>query len=199
MAIVLAKQQAINLAKSDGSALSTIVMGLGWDVAKPKSSGFFGALFGGGGSGDSIDLDASAIGFDANGQRLDQAWFRQLSAFHGAVQHQGDNLTGEGEGDDETIVVKLNELPANLQTLVFTVNSFRGQTFETVENAYCRVVDQATGHEMARVNLSANGSHTGVVMAKVYREGRGWTVQALNELGEGRTFDHMLDQIRGLL
>lgn len=198
MAIVLAKNQTINLAKPDGSALSTVVLGLGWDVAKPKSSGFFGALFGGGG-GDSIDLDASAIGFDANGQQLDQAWFRQLTAFHGAVQHQGDNLTGEGEGDDETIVVKLDALPANVQTLVFTVNSFRGQTFETVENAYCRVIDQVTGNELARVNLSANGSHTGVVMAKVYREGRGWTVKALNELGEGRTFDHMLTQVQRLL
>jgi hypothetical protein len=96
-----------------------------------------GGLFGGGGSGGgSIDLDASCIMLDANKQMVDAVWFGQLQSKDSSVQHTGDNRTGAGEGDDEVINVNLSRIPDHVQALVFTVNSFTGQTFATVNNAY---------------------------------------------------------------
>jgi len=96
-------------------------MGCGWDPAvQQKKKGFFGSLLGGGG-GDSIDLDASVIVFDGSKNKLDVVWFQQLKAKDGSIVHSGDNLTGEGEGDDETIHVDLTALNADAKYLVFTV------------------------------------------------------------------------------
>lgn len=202
MTISLQKRQTINLEKSNGQALTKITMGLGWDVAKKTihTKGFLG--FGGHDKvveGESIDLDASAIGFDALGNELEHIYFGKLKGFDGAVQHNGDNLTGEGDGDDETIDVDLTRLPANVQSLVFTVNSFRGQTFDQIENAMCRLIDQTNKQEIARIDLSAKGRHTGVIMAKVFRDGKNWKVQSLAEIGEGQTFKEMIPQISQLL
>lgn len=176
MTISLQKKQTISLEKS-GQSLSKIYMGLGWDVAKAK--GFFGALLGGGGG--SIDLDASALLFDAGGSLVDTVWFRQLQSRDGSVRHGGDNLTGEGEGDDERIFVDLTKLPGNVQSIVFTVNSFRGQTFDKVANAFCRIVNEQGGQEIAKFNLSEQGGHTGLVMVKLVRQGGGWQLTAIGE------------------
>ncbi len=192
MALSLTKNQTISLEKTAGSGLRNVTMGLGWDVAKPK--GFLGRLMGGG--NDSIDLDASALFFDASGTLTDNVWFRQLKSKDGSVLHTGDNRTGEGEGDDEQIKVDLSRVPATVQTIVFTVNSFLGQDFSKVENAYCRLVNDASGTEIARFNLSAGGAHTGQVMARLYREGRDWNLQALGTPSRGRTFQDMLPDIR---
>lgn len=202
MAIKLEKRQSINLSKDNGQSLTKITMGLGWDVAKKTvtSKGFLG--FGGGTKvveGESIDLDASVVAFDAGKREVARVFFGKLSAFSGAIQHNGDNLTGEGDGDDETIDVNLADLPASVQTLVFTVSSFRGQTFDQVDNAVCRLVDQSSRKEVARIDLSAKGSHTGVIMARVYREGTGWKIQSLAEAGQGRTFDNLLPQIAQMI
>ena len=94
MSISLVKGQKISLAKQDGSSLSKIFLGAGWDVA--KSGGMFG-LFGGGNK--SIDLDVSVITFDANKKQLDNVYFGQLRSRDGSIVHSGDNLTGAGEGD----------------------------------------------------------------------------------------------------
>ena len=113
-------------------------MGLGWDpVQKAKASGgFLSRVFGGGDSGsDSIDLDASCILMDANKAAIDVVWFRQLQSKDGSIKHSGDNLTGEGDGDDETIHVNLERLPAAVKYLAFTVNSFRGQTCDEIIRA----------------------------------------------------------------
>jgi stress response protein SCP2 len=123
MAVNLQKGQKISLDKEAGSALTKVVMGLGWDVAKKK--GFFG--FGGGSA--EIDLDTSCLMFDEAGQMVDIVWFRQLQSKDGSIKHSGDNRTGAGEGDDEQIMVDLSRVPANVKSLVFTVNSFTGQTF----------------------------------------------------------------------
>ena len=128
MAINLEKGQKINLQKADGSSLQQIFLGVGWDVAKSK--GFLGF---GGGSAD-IDLDASVILFDENKQVVDVVYFGQLRSKDGSITHSGDNLTGAGEGDDEIIRVNLTQVPSQVKSLVFTVSSFRGQTFEKVEN-----------------------------------------------------------------
>lgn len=193
MAINLEKGQKINLQKADGSSLQQILLGVGWDVAKSK--GFFGF---GGGSG-SIDLDASCIMFDENKQVLDVVYFGQLGSKDGSIQHSGDNLTGEGDGDDEQIRVNLAKVPANVKSLVFTVSSFRGQTFEKVENAFCRLVDQGSNQEIATYKLSSQGAHTALIIAKVYRHNGEWKMHAIGESTQGRTFKEIVPHVLPLI
>ena len=192
--VSLQKGQTVRLEKSGGGALTRVAMGLGWDVRKP--AGFLGKLMGGGGD---IDLDASCLMFDAGGQMVDQIWFRQLASRDGSIVHSGDNLTGAGDGDDETITVDLTRLPAWVQALVFTVNSFRGDTFDRIANAYCRVVDAASNRELVRYDLTGSGSHTGQVMARLTRSGRDWQFTAIGERTSGRTFHDMQSQIAAAL
>ena len=182
MAISLSKNQTISLEKEAGTGLKKIRMGLGWDPVKP--SGFFAKLLN---SDTAIDLDASCILLDSSKQPLDLVWFRQLKSNDGSIVHSGDNRTGEGDGDDESILVNLEQLPAGVKHLVFTVNSFTGQNFESVENAYCRIVDELTGKELARFNLSDKGRHTGVVMAYLSRTSAGWDLTAVGTVANGRT------------
>jgi tellurium resistance protein TerZ len=191
MSISLAKKQTISLDKEAGSALSRISMGLGWDPVKNRG-GFLSKLLGGG-SG-AIDLDASCILMDSDKRPLDTVWFRQLASRDGAIQHSGDNRTGDGDGDDETIHVDLQRLPTAVQHLVFTVNSFTGQNFNEVENAYCRIVDDVSGKELARYALSEKGNHTGVIMAYLSRQGSGWSVTALGHVARGRTVQDMANE-----
>lgn len=189
--VSLQKGQTVRLGKSGGGSLTRVSMGLGWDVRKAK--GFFGKLTGGGG-GD-VDLDASCLLFDGQRTLLDQVWFRQLSSRDGSIVHSGDNRTGAGDGDDEVINVDLTRLPPQVETLLFTVNSFLGDSFDRIENAYCRLVDTSNGQEMARYDLSGSGSHTGQLMAKLVRTGGGWEMKALGERTTGRTFQDMMQTI----
>ncbi|AOH86067.1 Tellurium resistance protein terZ [Sphingomonas panacis] len=192
--VSLQKGQSVRLEKSGGGALTRVAMGVGWDVRKSK--GLFGLLGGGGGD---IDLDASCLLFDAGGNVRDQVWFRQLASTDGSIVHSGDNRTGAGDGDDETINVDLTRVPATVTALVFTVNSFTGESFDRIENAYCRVIDLSDGKEMARYDLTGSGPHTGQVMAKLVRSGDGWEMKALGERTTGRTFHDMMGVIRGVL
>lgn len=187
MGVSLTKGQRITLEKSGGGQLTSVAMGLGWDVAKPKG-GFMKRLT----APKSVDLDASCLLFGADKSLVDQVWFRQLDSRDGSVHHTGDNLTGAGEGDDEVIEVNLSRVPANVTTLVFTVNSFTGQSFAHIENAFCRLVDRSTGAEIARYNLSSQGDHTAQVMTRVYRAGAGWKMHAIGENCSGRTFSDLL-------
>ena len=173
-------------------------MGLGWDVgaAPQKSGGFLGGLFGGGSSaGGSIDLDASCIMLDANKQMVDAIWFGQLQSKDSSIQHTGDNRTGAGDGDDEVINVNLSRIPDHVQALVFTVNSFTGQTFATVNNAFCRLVNASNNSEVARYDLSAQGSHTALILAKIYRHNGEWKMHAIGETASGRTFHDLMPAI----
>ena len=173
-------------------------MGLGWDVgaAPQKSGGFLGGLFGGSGSGGgSIDLDASCIMLDANKQMVDAIWFGQLQSKDSSIQHTGDNRTGAGDGDDEVINVNLSRIPDHVQALVFTVNSFTGQTFATVNNAFCRLVNASNNSEVARYDLSAQGSHTALILAKIYRHNGEWKMHAIGETASGRTFHDLMPAI----
>jgi len=189
MAVNLQKGQKISLEKEAGGALSRVTMGLGWDVA--KKGGFFGF----GSKGDPVDLDASVVLFDEANRSVDVVWFRQLKSRDGSVVHTGDNRTGAGDGDDEQIVVNLPAVPANVKSLVFTVNSFTGQNFSTVENAYCRLLDTGSGKEVARYDLSVQGSHTAQIMAKLYRHNGEWKMHAIGENASGRTFDDLMPLI----
>ena len=189
MSINLQKGQKISLDKEAGGTLTKITMGLGWDAIKSKG------LFGFGGKTETVDLDASCILFDENNKASDYVWFRQLKSRDGSIVHTGDNRTGAGEGDDEQIVVDLSRVPANIKSLVFTVNSFTGQNFSQVENAYCRIINAADNKEVARYNLSVQGAHTAQIMAKLYRHNSEWKMHAIGENGSGRTFDDLMPQI----
>ena len=193
MAINLQKGQKISLDKEAGMTLTKIIMGLAWDVVKSK--GFLGF----GGKSQDIDLDASCIVFDEQGKATDVVWFQQLKSRDGSVVHTGDNRTGAGDGDDEQITVDLTKVPANIKSLVFTVNSFTGQNFSQIENATCRIVNASDNREVARFNLSALGSHNAQIMAKIYRHGGEWKMHAIGEIGNGRTFAELMPQITPFL
>ncbi|WP_340616890.1 TerD family protein [Xenorhabdus entomophaga] len=187
--VSLSKNQSVSLTKQSAS-LAKVNFGLGWDpIAKKK--GFLASLFG---SSDEIDLDASCILLDKSGNAIDTVWFGQLKSKCGSILHTGDNLTGEGDGDDEVICVDLIKLPANVEYLAFTVNSFRGQTFNDVENAFCRVIDQ-NGKELARYQLNEQGSHTGIIISSLCRNGGQWDFTAHGVPCVGRTIDAMYPQI----
>ncbi|HWU04243.1 MAG TPA: TerD family protein [Novosphingobium sp.] len=195
MSVSLSKNQAVSLAKQSGAGLATVTLGVGWDVARPR--GLLSALFGG--AAPSIDLDASAIVYDRQGHALDTVWFRQLVSRDGAIRHTGDNLTGEGEGDDEAIVIDLTRLPADVEHVVLTVNSFRGQTFDKVENAYGRVVDNVTGRELARFGISDSGQHTGLILSCLSRAGGEWRFRAIGHRTNGRTVQDLVGEAAHIL
>ncbi|PUZ26689.1 Stress response protein SCP2 [Chitinophaga costaii] len=204
MAINLVKGQTIDLRKNDQGEsfdLSSVTMGLGWDVRK-KSGGFLGKLLGG--SQEDYDLDAVAFLLNSNGKVADTGRTasttdgRQVALYQGDVvffnsqKHPsgqiwltGDNRTGAGDGDDEQIVVRLDSLDAKYDKIVFLVTIYqgrqKGQHFSMVENAYIRAVD-ARGKEIARFSLSGDATYNGMcslVFAEVYRKDGGWKFRAL--------------------
>lgn len=184
MGLSLKKGEALSLKKNDGAALTRVRMGLGWDSAAPVKRGLFGMK-----KAADIDLDASAIFFDKDGKALDVVFFNQLKSKDGSAQHAGDNLTGEGEGDDEVIHVNLGSVSAGVQQIVFVISSYSRQTFDQVANAFCRLVDESTAGapEVARFQLTDAGPHTAMIMAKVSREGSGWSFTAIGDRANGRT------------
>lgn len=191
MAISLSKGSNISLAK-EAPDLTVAGMGLGWGKRKKK-----GLL--GGTKETSVDLDASCLLFGTNKDLVDQVWFGQLRSREGSVAHSGDDLSGGGGADDpnEEITVRLNAVPDQVESLVFTVNSFSGQSFDGIPNAFCVLKDHSTGKEIARYNLSVEGGgHTGLVIAKLYRHSGGWKFKALGDWGEGRTYQQLLPVIQ---
>ncbi|MFF0745507.1 TerD family protein [Streptomyces sp. NPDC004111] len=189
MSVNLSKGQQISLSKSDGGTLTVVRMGLGWKAAPRK--GFLAKL-----TAREIDLDASAVLF-ADKQPVDVVFFQHLVSDDGSVTHTGDNrVGGAGQGgDDESIVVDLARVPVHVDQIVFTVNSFTGQTFEEVDNAFCRLLDETNGQELARYTLTGGGRHTAQIMAKVVRQGSGWQMAALGSPADGRTFQDLMPAI----
>jgi len=184
MGLSLSKGQSLSLTKADGGSLSKVRMGLGWDSAAPVKRGLFGR-----GKPVEVDLDASAIFFDAAGKVLDTVWFQQLSSKDGSTRHTGDNLTGAGDGDDETILVDLASVSPAVSQIVFVISSYSQQTFDAVENAFSRLVDDSSAGtpEVARYQLTDSGPHTAMIMSKVSRDGNGWTFKAIGERATGRS------------
>jgi stress response protein SCP2 len=175
--VSLQKRQTVSLTKGAGTPpLRRVAMGLGWDPAA---------------GGRNIDLDASAIAVGARGKQVDSVWFMSKSAFGGAIEHSGDNLTGHGGGDDETITVDLQALPADVTAVVFTVNSFQGQKFTDVRSAYCRLIDLDSGSELVRFDITESAPRTGVVMSVLRRSGPLWEMTAIGEFEDGRTVRSM--------
>lgn len=224
MAINLVKGQTIDLRKNDqGQAydLSSVTIGLGWDIRKKQSTGgggFLGKLLGGGATEEEYDLDAVAFLLDGNnkvvnmGRTVQSPSGRSISMFEGDVvffnsmKHPsghiwltGDNRTGAGDGDDEQIIVQLDALDQRYQKIVFLVTIYQGrqknQHFGMVENAFIRAVDRS-GKEIARFNLSGDASYNGMsslVFAEAYRKDGTWKFRAL---GEPHPTDSFLDLLK---
>ncbi|MFD7252359.1 TerD family protein [Streptomyces sp. NPDC059895] len=176
--VSLQKNQTVSLVKGGRPLLSQVRMGLGWEPAF---------------RGRDIDLDASVIAYGPQRNHIDSCYFGKLAIVNGAIKHSGDNLTGEGGGDDEVITVDLGRLPQEVTGLVFTVNSFTGQKFTEVAKAYCRLVDAATGDELVRFDLTGAEPQTGVMMAKLIRQFSGeWEMTALGDFVKARTVRNMV-------
>ncbi|MEU3335826.1 TerD family protein [Streptomyces sp. NPDC006668] len=176
--VSLQKNQTVSLVKGGRPLLAQVKMGLGWEPAY---------------RGSDIDLDASVIAYGPQRNHIDSCYFGKLSILNGAIKHSGDNLTGEGAGDDEVIVVDLGRIPQEVTGLVFTVNSFSGQKFTDVAKAYCRLLDAATGEELVRFDLTNAEAQTGVMMAKLIRQFSGeWDMTAMGQFVKARTVRNMV-------
>ncbi|MFP3990493.1 TerD family protein, partial [Streptomyces sp. E11-3] len=176
--VSLQKNQTVSLVKGGRPLLSRVKMGLGWEPAF---------------RGRDIDLDASVIAYGPRRNHLESCYFGKLSILNGAIKHSGDNLTGEGGGDDEVIMVDLGRIPAEASGLVFTVNSFSGQKFTEVAKAYCRLLDAESGEELARFDLTNAEAQTGVIMAKLIRQFSGeWEMTAVGDFVKARTVRDMV-------
>lgn len=219
MAINLQKGQTIDLRKNNTGGeydLSKVTIGLGWDVRK-KESGFLGKLFGGA-KEEEYDLDAIAFLLDDNGKVADLGktvratngtdvglfggdviFFNSLKHPSGNIWLTGDNLTGEGDGDDEQIIVKLNDLDHKYQKILFVVSIYQGkqknQHFGMLDNAFIRAVD-STGKEITKYSLSGDATLNGMcsmVFAEAYRHDGGWKFRAI---GEPYSTDNFIDVLK---
>ena len=174
MSVSLSKGGNVSLSK-EAPGLAAVNVGLGWDARTT--------------SGTDFDLDASALLVDANSKILSDQYFiffNNLTSPDGSVEHTGDNLTGEGEGDDEMIKVNLAGVPQEAAKIVFAVSIYdaesRAQNFGQVRNAFIRVVNQAGGSEIARYDLSEDAStETAMIFGEVYRNGAEWKFRAVGQ------------------
>jgi tellurium resistance protein TerD len=174
MTVTLTKGGNVSLTKQ-APGLSAVHVGLGWDVRTT--------------TGDDFDLDASAILCDEAGKvgsDQDFVFFNNLTSSDGSVRHAGDNLTGEGEGDDETISVDLHAVPAAVHKIVFPVSIYhaasRKQSFGQVRNAFIRVINAADNSEMARYDLSEDAStEAAMIFGELYRNDTEWKFRAVGQ------------------
>lgn len=174
MGVSLSKGGNVSLTKQ-APGLTAVLVGLGWDARTT--------------SGTDFDLDASALLVNPAGRVLSDdhfIFFNNLRSPDGSVEHTGDNLTGEGEGDDESIKVNLAGVPGDVDKIVFTVSIYdaegRSQSFGQVRNAYIRVLNQAGGAELARYDLSEDAStETAMIFGEVYRNGADWKFRAVGQ------------------
>ena len=193
MAINLVKGQKIDLTKGR-SGLSSVMVGLGWDpvqAEKKKSGGFLSGLLGGGGGGGgaAVDCDASVLLLDEKGKltsKQNLVYFGNKKSADGSVVHSGDNLTGAGDGDDETINVNLSAIPPSVHKLVFVVNIYqaqqRKQDFGLIQNAFIRLVDNSSKEELVHYNLTENyAGKTSLIPGELYRHGSEWKFSAIGE------------------
>lgn len=179
MPINLTKGQKVSLTKGN-PGLKNIMVGLGWDVNAFDS-------------GVDFDLDAAAFMVAENGKcptEKEFIFYGNLEHASESVKHMGDNLTGEGDGDDEQIQIDLSKIPANIQKVAFTVTIYdadkRRQNFGQVSNAFIRIVDEATNTEIIRYDLSEDYSiETAVVVGELYKNGSEWKFNAIGSGFQG--------------
>ncbi|MDR2793475.1 MAG: TerD family protein [Treponema sp.] len=182
MSVNLQKGQKVDLSKDGGGTLSKVIVGLGWDVAETPRIGARK-------EDSNVDCDAIAILCESNGKTNgieDTVYFGNLEHSSKAVHHTGDNITGEGEGDDEQIIVELNRIPDKFKKIVFAVSIYKGkekkQHFGLINNAFIRAVDASTDKELFKYDLSENYSgKTGMIFGEFYRDGGKWKFAAIGE------------------
>jgi tellurium resistance protein TerD len=200
MAIQLKKGNSISL-KKEAPGLSKIMLGLGWDMTTMSVTKNLFDIFK---ANRTIDLDSSVFCLDSNDKLRDTSdvvYYANLTHRSGAIRHQGDNLTGAGDGDDEQILVDLDQVPAEISTLLFTVNIYmakeRSQDFSGVRNAFVRLVDLKTQQEIAHYKLSGEGyaGQTALLMAELRRQDNGWIMKAIGE-GLARNLDSLIRDYR---
>jgi tellurium resistance protein TerD len=174
--VSLTKGGNVSLTKQAGTAgLTAVTVGLGWDARSTDGAAF--------------DLDASAIGVKADSKVLSDkhfVFYGNLTSPESSIVHQGDNLTGEGEGDDESIKVNLAVVPAEVDKVVFPVSIYeadqRSQSFGQVRNAFIRVVNEVNGEELTRYDLSEDAAtETAMVFGELYRNGDEWKFRAVGQ------------------
>jgi stress response protein SCP2 len=207
MAISLKKGQGVSLKKSDND-LSAVTIGLGWDIKEAEKKGLIGSLFGGK-KDEEYDLDVVAflcasdgkvkdLGKLENGKPTlangDVVFFNNMKHHSGQIWLTGDNRTGAGDGDDEQIIVKLNDLPERYEKIVFVVQIYKGrengQSFGMVKNAFIRAED-GKGREMARFDLSGGpqyGDCRSMLFAELVRESGGWKLNAIGDPSPSDSF-----------
>lgn len=183
MSINLKKGQKIDLRKSN-PGLSAVRVGLGWDPVEQGGGGFLKSLFGSGKA--DIDCDASVFLLNGDSKPVDLIYFGNLRTRNDSIIHTGDNLTGEGDGDDEVILVDLDRIDPNVDKLLFVVNIYdcvrRGQDFGMIQNAYIRIMDAKNNSEIARYNLSDDyRGKTGLLVGLIYRYNGTWKFNAIGE------------------
>lgn len=174
MSVSLKKGGNVNLTK-DTPKMTKIIVGLGWETRK--------------GTGYAFDLDASAFLLNKNGRvRSDKdfIFYNELSSQCGSVVHQGDNRTGDGDGDDEVINVDLTKVPSSVEKIMFTVTIHdgqeRSQSFGQVDNAFIRLVDEVTGEEVARFDLSdESATETAMMFGELYKHEGDWKFKAIGQ------------------
>jgi tellurium resistance protein TerD len=195
MAISLQKGQRVDLTKGN-AGLKNLIVGLGWDPVEQKpKGGLFSRK-----TETEIDCDASALMLNDQkkvSSNADIIYFGNLSHVSGALIHQGDNLTGEGDGDDEQIIVSLDKMPAEISSVVFVVNIYqaveRSLHFGMIENAFIRVVDGSTNNELLKYNLSEGyEGKTALVVAEIYRHGTEWKFAAIGEATEDKKLQDLI-------
>lgn len=193
MTVSLQKGEKVELRKTNGDTLRNIVVGLGWDALPPPKKGGIMGLFAGQPKTPEIDCDASVLMCKNGklGNNRDIIYFGNLMHASGSVKHTGDNRTGEGEGDDEQIIVNLEKVPAEYEKLIFVANVYqanlRGQHFGMIQNAFIRIVDKDNDTEICRFDLTEKYSGMkSMIFGELYREGELWK---FNALGEGTTDD----------
>ncbi len=184
MAVSLTKGQKVSLSK-EKAGLDKVVIGLGWDAKAEKKGGFLSSLLS---SAPDIDCDASV--FMLKNDKLtngnDIIYFGNLKHASKSVQHMGDNLTGDGDGDDEQIIITLSQVPEEYNRIVFVVNIYsavsRKQHFGMIQNAFIRLVDSRDNQEILRYNLSDDYTNmTAMIFGEVYRHDGEWKFNALGQ------------------
>jgi tellurium resistance protein TerZ len=191
MAMNLSKGSTSPVTGTTGTPVSKLLCGVGWDVSGGGQKGLVGRFnrFKG------VDLDVSAIARDSAGTPIGGAWFDNLRAFGGAITHTGDNKTGKGDGDDEQVVLDLASMPQEVHSIAITLSSYKGATFEKVNNAQCRLVDLSAGGdgvELGTIYIPIQGDYTAALVARVTRDGNGgWTVENIGKFGHGKTWQQM--------
>lgn len=195
MSIKLKKGQRISLTK-DNKGLSRILVGLGWDeVKKNENRGFFANLFSA--QPADIDCDASVLMIDGNNKVAEVVYFNHLDSDDSSIHHNGDNLTGAGDGDDEQITVDLNRVPHHIQKLVFIVNIYdcikRKQHFGMIENAFIRIENAENSKELVIFNLSEGyENRTGLYAGEIYRNNGEWKFAAIGEADTSTCINDMM-------